>query len=1045
MKRLFNFIVSVIFICSLLFAGPGVSSQPNSTPVCALISVNTIWTAAASPYVVCSSYGVTINAGVTLTIQPGTTVQVTSGNGVHINVLGTLIANGTAAAPITFTALNPADGVWGGIWTSGSSQTPANLSLDYVNLSYAGVNNSGEGAVLVNKATVTIDHSTISNGAGNGVFVGYGDQITLNRTTFTNNGLNAVVLASPTGDDLLMTGLAASGNGSNVVRISSTTNETGQRHWVNPGIHYLIDGDVYNSNGDILTIDPGVTLEFAPTQAQLTIGGQLLAQGTPTAPILMTREANTSGYWRGLVVAGGPHQANAQLDYVTVEYAGSDTGGADIAVTSGNLIAHHSTIRNSQKDGINFGSGAGGTVLQSEISGNALYGMVDAPTNQGILAGQNYWGAADGPMSDNGSCPVGHGQKVTQGVFFSPIRTSADQVIDFPLSDAPILTLTPRAWFAPADGNRVYIDINLVDGNGHPLAGRQVDITSTLGTATGGGITDAFGNTFAYVTSSVVGDATITAQIKAATGCEGVVSPQVKITFTAPISGPDLFHNSQSPYMGAGITVSPMPVVLGVNTTITAKLVNPTAQAVTVDVTFGFVQASIGLAFGPIKTYTAQVVPANGSLVLTASFVPVVSGHYCVQVAYSITAIGNTPVQVRAVDPGVGMNLVVHHATTGDPTKPDNLDKTRNSVSAVSKFVSSVYRPNPFAIPLGVASAGLSMELNWADDIFSALNGDPPRQDYTSIATPVLISLPLIQPGNGITPAHAQALDDLQQAQEQANAYGVAADIALDRSGGAAEAGDIQWASTQTGVMLEYNNLFGAALITVADKIDALVTELGTEGIHSLIVTPADVTAMQADLSANGFSTQAIADAHALGMSDADLAAMKVGILGSRPEDLAGDLITAMGHVSFNYRQLGSTLEHPDNFNPGYSVTGGAPQQQTAGNVMAQVYDSTTTVQVGNPLPQAATINLSIRNISLPAGWTASVSPAQVTLDPGVQVTATVTVSAGTPVPQGSVPEVAVEGYANGVLLGGVTVQVVVPRYVPFDGKLRLYLPEVHN
>lgn len=1045
MKRLFNLFVSAVFIFSLLFAGPSVSSQPNSTAVCGPISADTTWTVAGSPYIVCSSFGATINAGVTVTVEPGATVQVTSGNGVHINVIGSLIANGTAALPITFTALIPANGVWGGIWTAGSAQTLAKLSLDYVNLAYAGANSSSEGAVLVSKATVTIDHSTISNGAGNGIFVSFGDTVTLNRTNFIGNGLSAVVLSSPTGEDMLMTGLTASGNGSNVVRINSTTYETGQRHWSNPGIDYLIDGNVENSNGDILTIDPGVTLEFTSSQGQLTIGGQLLAQGTQAEPILMTREANTSGYWRGIVVNGGAQQANAQLDYVTVEYAGSDIGGADIVVNNGNLIAHHSTILNSQNDGINFGTHAGGVVLQSEISGNAHYGMVDAPTNQGILAGQNYWGAADGPTSDNGSCPVGHGQKVTTGVFFSPIRTSADQVIDFPLSDAPVLTLTPRAWFAPADGNRVYIDINLVDGNGHPLAGRQINITSTLGTATGGGITDAFGNTFAYVTSTVVGDATITAQVSAATGCEGVVSPQVKITFTTPISGPDLFENSQSPYMGAGITVSPMPVVLGVNTTITAKLVNPTAQPVTTDVTFGFVQASIGLAFGPIKTYTAQVVPANGSLVLTASFVPVVSGHYCVQVAYSITAIGNTPVQSVAVDPGVPLNLVVHHAPTGDPKKPDDLSKTRESVSAVSKFVSAVYTPNPFAIPLGVASAGLSMEFNWAESIFSALNGDPPRQDYTAITTPVLISLPLTQPGGGITPAHAQALDDLQQAQEQANAYGVAADIALDRSGGAAEARDIQWASTQTGVMLEYNNLFGAALINVADKIDALVTELNSEGIHSLIVTPADVTAMQADLAANGFPAQAIADAHTLGMSDADLAALKVGILGSRPEDLAGDLITAMGHISFNYRQVGSDLEHPDNFNPGYSVTGGAPQSVTAGNVMAQVYDTTSTVQVGNPLSQATTINLSIRNISLPAGWTASVSPAQVTLDPGAQVTATVTVSAGTPVPQGSIPEVAVEGYANGVLLGGVTIQVVVPRYIPFDGKLRLYLPVVHN
>jgi hypothetical protein len=38
----------------------------------------------------------------------------------------------------------------------------------------------------------------------------------------------------------------------------------------------------------------------------------------------------------------------------------------------------------------------------------------------------------------------------------------------------------------------------------------------------------------------------------------------------------------------------------------------------------------------------------------------------------------------------------------------------------------------------------------------------------------------------------------------------------------------------------------------------------------------------------------------------------------------------------------------------------------------------------------------------------------------------------GSPVPQGSVPRVAVEGYANSQLPGGVVVDVVVPDYVPY-------------
>jgi hypothetical protein len=71
------------------------------------------------------------------------------------------------------------------------------------------------------------------------------------------------------------------------------------------------------------------------------------------------------------------------------------------------------------------------------------------------------------------------------------------------------------------------------------------------------------------------------------------------------------------------------------------------------------------------------------------------------------------------------------------------------------------------------------------------------------------------------------------------------------------------------------------------------------------------------------------------------------------------------------------------------------------------------------------------------------VSPAQVTLAPGAVTTVTVNILTGSPAPQGSVPRAAVEGKANGQLLGGVVVDVVVPNYMP--GFLRVYLPLIRR
>jgi hypothetical protein len=73
-----------------------------------------------------------------------------------------------------------------------------------------------------------------------------------------------------------------------------------------------------------------------------------------------------------------------------------------------------------------------------------------------------------------------------------------------------------------------------------------------------------------------------------------------------------------------------------------------------------------------------------------------------------------------------------------------------------------------------------------------------------------------------------------------------------------------------------------------------------------------------------------------------------------------------------------------------------------------------------------------------------SVSPAQVTLTPTETVTVTVTVAPGSPMPQGSIPRVAVEGYAGSQLLGGVVIDIVVPKYVPF-APYHVYLPAVRK
>ena len=69
-----------------------------ATTVGGIISSNTVWTRAGGPYLAISD--VTINSGVTLTVQPGTEVYFSAGTA--MNVYGTLDAQGVSGSTIVF-------------------------------------------------------------------------------------------------------------------------------------------------------------------------------------------------------------------------------------------------------------------------------------------------------------------------------------------------------------------------------------------------------------------------------------------------------------------------------------------------------------------------------------------------------------------------------------------------------------------------------------------------------------------------------------------------------------------------------------------------------------------------------------------------------------------------------------------------------------------------------------------------------------------------------------------------------------------------------
>ena len=452
--------------------------------------------------------------------------------------------------------------------------------------------------------------------------------------------------------------------------------------------------------------------------------------------------------------------------------------------------------------------------------------------------------------------------------------------------------------------------------------------------------------------------------------CEGALSPETTVTFTTPVNVTDLMPDAPASYFDGDIKVNPMPVITGVNTTITAKLTNPLATPVTVDVSFNYAQAGIGLVFGPIKDIVGQVIPGNSSVFVSASFLPAVSGHYCVQVTYNITAIGLAPVAPanagwRQRKPAVELVCVYRDHWVRRRRKRPWLEPIQPSKWSVkSRLVQPRFKRRLW----GGGGVGRKGRLS---DATAAMGLDPPRQDYNQVTMPVRHPIPPVQPDANISVARAAALNAVNDALTDVEAFGSAATTAMDRYGGASEANNLQWASEQANELLFYQEQFGTALLSYADRLDAFVLVLQTEGETQITVSVSDITSYQQRLTTQGFSAQEIADAKLIGWTDAQIEAYRQAIIAANPNDVAGNLLEKYTNEASVSRDLGNALLHPPIFNPSYSVSGSAGNLAggAAGNTMAQVYNSVTTIQLANPLAQTALINVNAGgSICLPIG-----------------------------------------------------------------------------
>gem|GEM_PF-3328602 len=317
------------------------------TTVGGVINADTTWTVAGSPFCVTSS--ITVNNGKTLTIEPGTEVQM--GGSTLLAVDGALIARGTSALPIKFTssAISPSAGTWNGLqFTANAAPTQfdgtggylSGSVLQWVTIEYAG-GSPTPGAIELQQI-VGIDHSTIRQSATRGLYAPDG----LNNLRITNNTFDHNATACCTsggaihawGDNLIITGNTFSNN--------STTYEGGAIRVRN---NATISGNTFTANSVSSSVGGAVRASGSATVTNNTFtgnwsgvnAGALYVDGSSTITG-NTFTSNASASWAGAIWAGGSATINNNTFTSNTSYYGGAIWAETGATLTGNTFTSNS-------------------------------------------------------------------------------------------------------------------------------------------------------------------------------------------------------------------------------------------------------------------------------------------------------------------------------------------------------------------------------------------------------------------------------------------------------------------------------------------------------------------------------------------------------------------------------------------------------------------------------------------------------------------------------------------------------------------------------